>query len=320
MSGTVTALEAMARARQAKDSRNYPRSADGRMKDGLVFPTMIPKFSFEKGERPQIFTIGSCFARNAERSLAKFGFKIPTLGFSVPENEWRGAPNAPLNEYNPGNIGQKISDSLNGNERNDDTIVKNGNGYTDLLIGTGMTPVSKERVIERRDEIRDVYSELPNSHFCIITLGLVEAWYDRKTNQYLNCLPPLSICKEDPERYYFVRFDADKSFECLSSPLKILTDLGIKVIITVSPVPLTISFSGQDCVVANEYSKAVLRVCAENLSSQNELIDYYPSYEIVRSSGFASFRDDQIHVKDEVIQQVISYMMDTYGISGEIHN
>jgi hypothetical protein len=313
---SMNALDAMARARDAKESRNYPRSIDARMKDGLVFPKVSAKLAFEKSKQTQIFTIGSCFARNAERSLAKLGFRIPTLDYAAPQSEWKATPNGPLNEYNPGNIGQKISDALNGNTRSEDTIVKSKDGYIDLLIGTGMIPVSLERAKQRRGEFSAVYSELSKSQICVITLGLAEAWYDKKTGDYLNSLPPLGQCKKDPDRYQFVRFDPDTAFGCLSGPLRTLTDLGTKVLITVSPVPLTVSFSGQDCVVANEYSKSVLRVCAEMLCADNPLIEYFPSYEIVRSSGFASFKDDQIHVRSEVIHHVISHMMDTYEIAG----
>lgn len=40
-------------------------------------PSFMPRFTLEPGQR--IFTIGSCFARNVERTLSERGFDVPTM-------------------------------------------------------------------------------------------------------------------------------------------------------------------------------------------------------------------------------------------------
>jgi hypothetical protein len=92
-----------------------------------------------------------------------------------------------------------------------------------------------------------------------------------------------------------------------------LSDLNIRTILTVSPVPLHTTFMPEDCVIANEYSKTVLRVCAEELARKYANVDYFPSYEIVRSGGLANFHKDNVHVKPEVVSLVTSYMLSIYS-------
>ena len=41
-------------------------------------------------------------------------------------------------------------------------------------------------------------------------------------------------------------------------------------------------------------------------------MDYFPSYEIVRSGGLWSYLDDHIHVKPELIHRITKYMVDAY--------
>jgi hypothetical protein len=47
---------------------------------------------------------------------------------------------------------------------------------------------------------------------------------------------------------------------------------------TVSPVPLYLTFSGEDIIVANTYSKSVLRAACDAVENSREHVDYFPSY------------------------------------------
>ena len=55
----------------------------------------------------------------------------------------------------------------------------------------------------------------------------------------------------------------------------------LRVVLTVSPVPLTATASDRHVLVANTYSKAVLRAVAEELYLESPYIDYVPSFELV---------------------------------------
>lgn len=87
----------------------------------------------------------------------------------------------------------------------------------------------------------------------------------------------------------------------------------MRVIITVSPVPLQTTFTGQDAVTANSYSKAILRVTAEHLRRRFEgKVDYFPSYEIVLSGGKSAFGKDNVHVHAHVVKAITNYMTSIY--------
>lgn len=305
---------ALKQATLNKASREYPASTDGRSRSGTVFPRHRPKFSLKFSSDQTCFTIGSCFARNIEAHLAARNVVLPTISFGVPPEEWPHRPNGLLNEYNAGTISQRILFALEDKEFPQETIVPTANGYADLLLPGG-GDVTLERAIERRKQIKTVYESLGKSDVVIITLGLVEAWFDQETGLFINRMPPGAFAQKHPGRFVLKRLDVAECMPLLDKAFSRLTDLGISIVLTVSPVPLQVTFTKADCVVANEFSKAVLRVCAEKLW-ENPLIDYFPSYEIVRSSGMAGYMEDQLHVKESLVGEITSYMVSVYE-SGE---
>jgi hypothetical protein len=175
----------------------------------------------------------------------------------------------------------------------------------------GNSNVTMERALARRAEISAVYGHLASSDVVIITLGFIEAWHDGRSGVYLNRSPPKSVAQKFPGRYTFKALDV---FDCLPLLEKAIAAPGrrrIKTIVTVSPVPLHLTFTARDCVVANEFSKSVLRICAQRLARHN-LADYFPSYEIVRSCGLSAYTGDQMHVKDELVRKIIHYTVSLY--------
>ena len=237
---------------------------------------------------------------------------MPALKFSVPKAEWKHRPNGILNEYNPGTMMNRVLLTLAGNDYPIETLVEHDGGYVDLALPRGGEVVSLERALERRSQICDLYKSLLTCDVVIITLGLVEAWYDNLTKMYVNQKPPNSVLLRDRYRFELVQLSFSESFDLLQPAVKALVDSGKKLLLTVSPVPLMASFSGRDALIANEYSKSSLRVCAEMLFNSSNRIDYFPSYEMVRYGGAANYNPDAIHVKDAVVGRIVDYMMSIY--------
>jgi hypothetical protein len=293
---------------KSKSAWDYPGKSDPRFRDGLIFPAVFPRFRIPRGA--QIFTIGSCFARNVEEKLE--GFRLPTMQFSVPKSEWKARPNGLLNEYTPGAMLQRIGHAVGGKTFAERAIVKAGDGFADLLLPGG-APVSIERVLERRQDIDRTYGYLKSSEVVIITLGLVQSWFDSHDQLYLNRMPTPWAMKTHPGRYSVRILDVDMSYAMLRSAVEGLIAVGIaKILITVSPVPMQKSFSGVDAAVANSYSKSVLRTCADRLYAEFKQVDYFPSYEIVLSAGVDAFKDDNVHVRDDIVGRVIEYLTESY--------
>lgn len=215
-----------------------------------------------------------------------------------------------MNEYNPGSICQKIIQTLEHGVSSELSIYEHNNIHYDLLLPKAQG-VELQRGLLRRNEIFDVYESLVTSEVVIITLGYVEAWYDNLSGCWLNRMP-LPPKNYDANRFTFRRLDVEECMPMLSEALDLLASKNIKIILTVSPVPLRTTMTDSDCMVANEFSKSVLRVCAERLSKEIHSVDYYPSYEMVRAPGFASFKEDNIHVHDSVVGKITNHMIDKY--------
>lgn len=303
-------LEALRVSRRNPDKR-FPNEEDPRFQDGLLFPSLNPRFQLSTPAK--VFTIGSCFARNIEEALRDYDIEMPTSKFMVPESEWPHRPNGMLNEYNSGTISQRILSVVEGKKPPEDTIVETPDGFVDLLLPPAGVPVTFERAIARRREVESVYEELVSSDLVIITLGLVEAWFDEVNGLYLNRMPRAPNIKKQSGRYSLRRLDVFDSLSLLDQALGGLIGAGVdKILLTVSPVPLATTFSGKDVVVANSYSKSVLRVCAEQLSERYPEVDYFPSFELVSSGGLGSFNSDNIHVRDEVVRLATGHMLGAY--------
>jgi hypothetical protein len=185
--------------------------------------------------------------------------------------------------------------------------------YLDCLLATGSRSVARDRAIERRAQINDLYRiELGKADFVFITLGLIECWYDEDAEIFLNEAPPRAIIQKHKRRFSFVRLNTKQCEQTLRDMLSIITDEGKKGIVTVSPVPLQVTFAGGDAITRNAYSKSVLRAACETVIPEFSDVDYFPSYEIAMSGGLSSFGQDNVHVRPIVVKHIIDYMTSLY--------
>ena len=305
----LTLQEAVANARSAGSARRLPGKDDARVRDGVVFSAIFPRFAFAR--QTSIFTIGSCFARSVEERLPDF--RLPTLSFAAPPHERPGRPNGILNEYNPGTICQRVEYAAKRASFADLCIAPEGEGYIDLLLPDHVSAATQARLLERRAQVDRVYAELFRTQTVIVTLDLVEAWYDKETGLYLNRIPPGPVVLADRDRFEVHILDAGETQALLERMVAALEAMGVRnILLSISPVPLETTFSGKDCAVANAYSKAVLIVSAHRLRDLHEAVDYFPGYEIVTSAGPRSYEDDSVHVSDEVVDLVTGYMVEQY--------
>ncbi len=309
------------RNRANRQNRNFPDRTDDRAVDGCLFPRITPKFTLDFSKPLKVFTIGSCFARNIEDVLLKRGVTLPTAAVRTPKGEMPHG-RLVLNEFTPGTMAQRIQYGLNAQPFSLESLVPSGDDRVADLLLHGLTnktkfDVSYERGVERRGQIDAIYRELRTADVVILTLGFVEAWFDAHTNLYLNRVPPMHFAARNPGRFHLVRLDVHQSLSLLDGAIRMLSDLSIKTILTISPVPLHTTFTPVDCVIANEYSKSVLRVCADELCRRYDSVDYFPSYEIVRSGGLQNFVEDNVHVKEEVVALIADYMMSMYSMDAQ---
>jgi hypothetical protein len=119
-----------------------------------------------------------------------------------------------------------------------------------------------------------------------------------------------------PDRYelHVTNFaDNLSNLEAIHALLKEFGHHDVRIIVTVSPVPLMATFSAEDVVVANTYSKSLLRAVAQEWAAKYENVHYFPSYEIVQNSDpRLTWEEDRRHVKGQVVQHIMRLFLRNY--------
>ncbi len=265
-----------------------------------------------------MFTIGSCFARHIELALDRHGLTVPTLAFRVPKTElWAGTGMVTgiLNKYTPFSMLNEVEATT----RDDDGrrfLIESGDGlYWDGQLHTTES-VPLDRALKRRAKLRTLYADaIARADVVIVTLGLIEAWWDEAEQLYLNDTAPRALIDRYPGRFFFETLSIDRTMDAVMRLVALLHDLNpaARMLLTVSPVPFARSFSGGDAITANAYSKAALRVAAEAAVRAHAHVDYYPSYEsVTQSDRAAAWEDDLVHVRMDMVAANVARMVDAY--------
>lgn len=143
----------------------------------------------------------------------------------------------------------------------------------------------------------------------IFTLGLTEAWISTIDGAVFPACPGTIAGKFDSSKHKFHNFATDEIVSDLNKLIRMLRTINPKVrlILTVSPVPLVATASDNHVLVATTYSKSVLRVAAEEVVRENAAVRYFPSYEIVTGPQAPDrfFKPDRRSVSREAIDTVI---------------
>jgi hypothetical protein len=243
----------------------------------------------------KIATAGSCFAQHIGRNLREGGFNV--LDFEPAPS---GLPIERHHEFGYsiysaryGNVYTarqmlQVAQEAFGERPKSAHVWERGGRYFDALRPTvepnGLTSPDVVRA-HRAYHLELVRALLLNADVFIFTLGLTETWIDRDDGTVFPVCPGVIAGEFDSERYAFhnlsfveIRDDLQKFRELLhrKQPTKLA-----KILLTVSPVPLTATASGSHVMPATVYSKSVLRAVAGDLSARHADIDYFPSYEII---------------------------------------
>lgn len=279
------------------------RNQDNRV-EPIAKPAFDVPFAFQPGEA--IFTIGSCFARNIEEELKKRGFEIPMRDL-FRTKAFEGLDAEIVNNFGTPSIYNELAWAFGEQAFDYDRgfyEVKPGK-FVDLQMVPSVRPAPLETVRARRDGLLAATRQMAECRVVVMTLGLVELWWDEEAGVYLNSSPLPSILHGSPERFSLHVLDFEECHRYLRSAFDVMFRHGrddLQVILTVSPVPMMTTHRRCDVISANTYSKSVLRAVAEHLVEAHERITYFPSYETVTlSNRRAAWRDDLIHVERPMV-------------------
>jgi hypothetical protein len=288
-----------------------------RLSESLFTPAISPGFKLQPEDR--VFAIGSCFARGIEWALVEQGMEV--LSRAV-EFDSLPAINDELklgftNKYNTFSIHNELRWALDPNaEFPRDSIVHVGNGaFYDPHTNPALQPGDFDETLRRRELIRSVTRRISKCRVVVITLGLVEVWRDKTANVFINqVIPDMHSLYPDRYELHVTNFaDNLSNLEAIHALLKEFGHHDVRIIVTVSPVPLMATFSAEDVVVANTYSKSLLRAVAQEWAAKYENVHYFPSYEIVQNSDpRLTWEEDRRHVKGQVVQHIMRLFLRNY--------
>jgi len=319
----IGAAEAFTRARR-NELRRYPApERDGDRLYPLATPSVTPGFRMSR--RDTVYAIGSCFARNVEKALEGAGLRVLSREFDLGEIGQSLEDGANFfNKYSIHSVLNEIRWAL---ERDTfpgaEAIYEIGPGrYVDAQLGMARLDFPLETILAFRHRYLDAMAAVAEADVIVLTLGYVETWFDRKLGLYLNVAPPTQMIKADPERFEFRVLSYHDVLEGLKELHALLMrhrSKPLRMLVTVSPVPLLATFRDMDVLVANAYSKSVQRAALDEFVLGRDGVDYFPSYEFVTLSNptVAWSRGDYRHVSQDVINRIMDNVIRSYVDEGE---
>lgn len=136
---------------------------------------------------------------------------------------------------------------------------------------------------DRKVHLAAVRRAVENMDVFVFTLGLTEAWVDRRDGAVFPLAPGVAGGQYDPDTVMFRNFDETETTADLLAALRFIRARNprVRFILTVSPVPLNATMEDRHVLLSTTWSKAVLRIAAERATREIADTCYFPSYEII---------------------------------------
>jgi hypothetical protein len=129
---------------------------------------------------------------------------------------------------------------------------------------------------------------LKKAEVFVFTLGHTESWWNRRAGYEYPVSAHLLESHFDGSRHEFTQQDLPFIRKNLNDVVRRITGVnpGVKILLTVSPVPLAGTLSGHHVLLANTESKSILRAVVGGLCRNSDRIDYFPSFEMMSAAPF----------------------------------
>jgi hypothetical protein len=274
--------------------------------------------AFRIGPHDRIATAGSCFAQHISRTLSKLGFNYlvteaaPATPGAADEN-YGVFPARFGNIYTSRQLLQLLRRAYGLFEPADSEWPSREGAFIDpfrpRIQRSGFTTVALLQQ-DRESHLAAVREMFETCDVFVFTLGLTESW-QAKADGAVFPLPRGAVCEElDPDDYVFHNLEAAEVEADLLAFTDMLRDVNpsVRMLLTVSPVPLVATYENQHVLAATTYSKSVLRVAAEQVSKRRPGIGYFPSYEIITGPQARGrfYEEDLREISREGVDHVMS--------------
>lgn len=274
----------------------------------------------------KVASAGSCFASNLVPYIEKAGFEyircepIPkSMGGASGDNFGYNNFSARYgNIYTPRQALQLLHRAM-GNFRPVESYWVSDEGIVDPFRPGLKYRASciDEYMAILKSHLSRVIAAIESADVFVFTLGLTESWLSVADGAVFPACPGTISGKYDSDKHFFHNFSVSEILTDTSELIELLQYINpsIKIILTVSPVPLVATFTNNHVLSASIYSKSVLRVCAEEMVSKYSCVDYFPAYELI--TGPQAPYDFYESDRREPSKEAIDYVMSTFLSSCE---
>jgi hypothetical protein len=291
------------------DTAFWRRSVSGPAFDA-VDPVSPPPFKL--GPQDRIATAGSCFAQHIARTLKELGFKYLETETGPIERSF-GVFSARFgNVYTTRQLLQLLQRAYGLFVPDDVVWILPDGCFVDPYrpqVEPGGYSTVQEVIDDRQRHLVAVREMFETCDVFVFTLGLTEGWRAKSDGAVFPLAPGVSGAPADIDLYEFCNFTSAETTADLKSFIYHLRVVNpdVRLIFTVSPVPLMATYEPRHVLVSTVYSKSALRVAAEDVVRETPGAAYYPSYEIITGhhTGYRYFADDLRSVTNEGVDRAM---------------
>jgi hypothetical protein len=275
-------------------------------------------FPFQISARDRIAAAGSCFAQHVALHLRLRGFEFldtepahPLLPADTARDFGYGMFSARYgNVYTSRQLLQLLRRAYGRFTPVDDVWEESGRYFDPFrpTIQPDGFATRQEYDADRIQHFAAVRRLFEQADVFVFTLGLTECWVSREDGAAYPLCPGTVAGQFDPLRHAFLNLGVD---DVVADMTAFITELRavnptVKLVLTVSPVPLAATALDRHVLVSSTASKAVLRVAAERLTELKD-VAYFPSYEIITSPSNrgAYYAEDLRSMREEGVQHVM---------------
>jgi hypothetical protein len=301
---------------QGLPATSYWRTGVSGVVPGLFDPVVATTFTI--GRDDSVATLGSCFAQHLARSIRAKGFRYLVAETPPPDSDAQTRASYGVFSARYGNVYtvrqavQLLERAFDAREFID-TVWRSDGAWHDAFRPT-VEPDGFQSVdavlADRQKHLTAVRHVFTTTDVIVFTLGLTEAWVSRDDGAVYPVAPGVAAGQYDPGCYEFKNFSYPEVRADLESWVSMVRGLrpGVRILLTVSPVPLAATREGRHVWSSTLYSKSTLIAVAQDVAQMTEGIDYFPSYEIVTGplAEGRYFADDLRTVRDSGVEHVMT--------------
>lgn len=277
-------------------------------------------------ETDRVMSVGSCFASHLVTWIEAAGLTYvrtepPHDSFrDLPENlGYRGFSAAYGNLYTPRQILQLLERCLGTFVPEEDRWHINGQVIDPFRPGLRYPALSDgEFDALTRQHLDATLAAFRQATVLVVTLGLTEAWAYRNDGAVYPAVPGAIAGTFDPAKYEFVNYTYAQVEDDLTRFILLLRTQNpeIRIVLTVSPVPLVATATGDHVLVATTYSKSVLRAAAGAVENALTLTRYFPAYEIITGpqSPYDYMEEDRRNVSEKGVSAVMTTLLESSSL------